>query len=250
MNSLQYFWTPEGALPPGVGFSLWGPAHCAWLLCAAALGTGLCRVYRGRDGRGRGRLRRGVGTATVLLEAVKDLNLLVQGAMSVYFLPLHLCGLAVFFSFWHSLRPGRTLGNFLYSTCMPGAAFALLFPDWTAFPPLALQSILAFVNHTLLVCYPLMLVRGGDLRPDARRLPACFALLLGLGGAVYLVDRSVQANYMFLLQPAPGSPLEWFARRLGVPGYVAGYIPMLAAVWLLLYLPFRPRPGSQGRPGP
>ena len=37
--------------------------------------------------------------------------------------------LAVFFTFAHSRKPGKTLGNFLYSCCMPGAVFALLTPD-------------------------------------------------------------------------------------------------------------------------
>ena len=69
--------------------------------------------------------------------------------------------------------------------------------------------------------------------------PRCFALLLALAAVVYGFDRIVGANYMFLLAPAPGSPLEWFAGFLGNPGYLLGYLPMLAAVWAALYLPGR-----------
>ena len=241
---MDWFFALEQDLPPGAGFRLWGPGHLGMLalcgLAAAALGLGYCRL----DPAGRGRLRRGLGLAVLLCEAAKDANLIAQGVMGVYFLPLHLCGLAVFFTFWHSLlRPegelGRTLGNFLYSTCMPGAAFALLFPDWTAYPLLGFHSLVAFLVHTLLVAYPLVQVAAGDLRPEPGLLGRCLALLAGLAGAVYLFDRTFEANYMFLLEPAPGSPLEWFAGAFGNPGYLLGYVPMLALVWLLLYLPFR-----------
>ncbi|MBR1660085.1 MAG: TIGR02206 family membrane protein, partial [Oscillospiraceae bacterium] len=67
----------------------------------------------------------------------------------------------------------------------------------------------------------------------------CFAILAALAAAVYVFDRVFSANYMFLLSPAAGSPLEWFSLFLGIPGYLLAYIPMLALLWALLYLPFR-----------
>ena len=236
---MKIFFAPESELPADVGFTLYGGSHiCALLLCAL-LAAALCLRYRGLDSGGRRRLRLAVGWLVLLCEAAKDINLLAQGAFSVYYLPLHLCGLAVFLSFAHALQGGDTLGNLLYGTCMPGALFALLFPDWTAYPVWAYHSAVAFLVHTLLVVYPLMQVLGGDIRPRVRRLPKCFLLLLAMAAPVYAFDRIFGANYMFLLLPAPGSPLEWFAALLGVPGYLLGYIPMLLLVWSALYLPFR-----------
>ena len=238
---MELFFTLEQDLPAGVGFALWGREHIAWLCIALALGTILCMSYRRAGARGRAALRVGTGCAVLLCEALKDVNLIVQGAFGVYYLPLHLCGLAVFFTFYHCLRPGETVGNFLYSTCMPGAAFALLFPDWTMYPAFCYHSLVAFVVHTLIVVYPLMLVCGRDLRPSVLLLPRCLAILAALAAAVYVFDRIFRANYMFLLQPAAGSPLEWFASFLGNPGYLLGYVPMLILIWGLLYLPFRKR---------
>ena len=238
---MKYFFTLEDELPDGVGFPLWGREHIEWLCIALALGTILCLGYRRAGARGRAALRVCTGSAVLLCELLKDANLIVQGAFSVYYLPLHLCGLAVFFTFFHSLRPGETVGNFLYSTCMPGAAFALLFPDWTMYPAFCYHSLVAFAVHTLIVVYPLMLVFSGEWRPSVRYLPRCLALLLGLAAAVYLFDRRFHANYMFLLQPAAGSPLEWFASFLGNPGYLLGYVPMIVLIWGLLYLPFSKR---------
>lgn len=235
---MEHFFTPDSLLPAGVGFSLWDGMHLRWLLICAALIALLCIVCCRLRERGRRALRIGVGCAILLCEVLKDVNLIRFGVFDRWYLPLHLCGLAVFFSFYHCLRPGKTVGNFLYSTCAPGALFALLFPDWTAYPPFAYHSIVAFTVHSLLVAYPLMQVCSGDLKPDARELPRCFCILLALAVPIYLFDRVFHTNYMFLLAPSPGSPLEWFADLLGNPGYLLGYLPMTAAVWGLLYLPF------------
>lgn len=236
---MKTFFALENELPADAGFALWSGAHFAALALAAALILLLCLLFRRAGGRGRAALRRGVGWAVLALELLRAGNLIVRGAYTVYYLPLHLCGLAVFFTLGHALRPNALIGNFLYSTCMPGAVFALLFPDWTAYPIWSYHSLVALAVHALLAAYPLMLLAGGALRPEARWLPRCFALLLALAAAVYGFDRLVGANYMFLLAPAPGSPLEWFAGFLGNPGYLLGYLPMLAAVWAALYLPFR-----------
>ncbi len=235
---MKLFFTLEEDLPAGVGFSLWGVAHIAWLGIAAVIVAALCLVYRRAPESGRRRLRRALGWAVLACEALKDVNVAAQGRFDVWYLPLHLCGLAVFFTFAHSRRPGRTLGNFLYSCCMPGAAFALLTPDWTAYPPFSYHAIVGFLVHALLIAYPLMHVVGGDLRPEAKQLPRCLGILLCCAVPIWVFNRFFGTNYMFLSRPSPGSPLEWFASFLGVPGYLLGYLPMLAAVWLLLYLPF------------
>ena len=235
----EFFFTTEEYLPPDVGFTLFGWEHLLWLFICLALVAALCLICRRGSARGRVRFRRALGLAVLGCEFARDANLVIQGVFGVYYLPLHLCGLAVFLTLWHSLRPVETLGNLLYSTCMPGAFFAVLFPDWTAFPAFSYHSIVGFTVHALLIAYPLSLVLAGDLRPDARRLPRCLLWLLGMALPVWLFDRAVDANYMFLLRPTDGSPLAWFASFLGTPGYLLGYVPMIALVWLALYLPFQ-----------
>lgn len=222
-----------------MGFALYGREHIAWLAISAALGLLLCLSYRRLDAPGRRRLRLGTGWTILLCEVLKQANLMAAGVFGLNYLPLHLCGLAVFFCFYHALRPGQTVGNFLYSTCMPGALAAILFPDWTAYPAFSYHSIVAFTVHTLLVAYPLMQVLAGDIRPGVRYLPRCLGILAALAAPVYVFDRLTRRNYMFLLWPAKGSPLEWFAGLLGNPGYLLGYIPMIALIWCLLYIPFR-----------
>ncbi len=222
----------------GIGFSLFDRSHIIWLALSALLIVLLCFAYLKTADEKRTKFRRVVGSVIFSCEVIKDTQLIAAGVFSVYYLPLHLCGIAVFLSFYHSFCGGETLGNFLYSTCMPGAAFALLFPDWTASPPFCLKSMVSFIVHALITAYPIMCVLGKDIRPDHKKLPKCFLILLGLAVPVYVFDRIFRANFMFLLRPSADSPLEWFAGFLGVPGYILGYIPMLLLVWAVLYLPF------------
>ncbi len=238
MRLTENFFTPASQLPPGAGFKLYGRDHICWLIICLAAGTALCLIYRRLGTRGRERMRLNLGLGVLLCELLKDINLIVQGEFGIYYLPLHLCGLAVFFTLGHSIRPNETVGELLYSSFMPGALFAILFPDWTACAAFSFHSIVGFTVHLLIVTYPLMLTMGGDLRPSVRRLPRCLLILLCLAAPVYVFDRIFNANYMFLLSPAVGSPLEWFAALLGNPGYLLGYLPMLTLIWCALYFPF------------
>ena len=222
----------------GIGFTLFDRQHILWLVIAAVIIALLCVLYIKTNREKRKIFRRVIGCAIFACEVIKDAQLILAGVYSVYYLPLHLCGLAVFFTFYHSFCGGDTLGNFLYSTCMPGALFALLFPDWVASPPFCLKSLVSFIVHTLIVAYPLFCTAGKDIKPDYRKLPKCFFILLIIAVPVYAFDRIFRANFMFLLLPSAGSPLEWFANILGIPWYVLGYIPMIIVVWTLLYLPF------------
>ena len=234
---MEYFFTVEEHFPAGVGFELFDARHIMWLAVCTVIVLLFCGCYRRLSDTGRRRFRRFTGLLILLCEVTRDAHLILAGVFSVYYLPLHLCGLAMFFCFYHCLFGGETTANFLYSTCMPGAVFALVFPDWTGTPAFCLESMLSFLIHALIVCYPLLLICSGELKPKMKYLPRCLLILLALAIPVYAFDRIFRANYMFLLSPAPDSPLEWFAGFLGSPGYILGYIPIIAAVWLLLYLP-------------
>ena len=120
---------------------------------------------------------------------------------------------------------------------MPGALAALLFPDWSYYPALHFMTVCSFALHILVFCTILMQVPGRDIRPDVESLPQCLGIMLAIAIPVYVFDVLTNTNYLFLNWPSPGSPLELFA-FLGRPGYLLGYIPLIAVVWLFLYPPF------------
>lgn len=221
----------------GLGFALFAEEHMAYMLLCAALIGQLCLLYLAGGSKRRRALDLGLALGTVALELTRALLLALSGEYGVGHLPLHLCTMAVYILLFHSLCRGRLTGQFLFAFCMPGAAAAILMPDWSYYPPLHFMTVCGFLLHALIVAYPLMLTLGGDLRPDVRQLPKCLGLMLLLAAPVYVFDRLFDTNYMFLNWPPENTPLAWFG-FMGRPFYVLAYLPMLAAVWAVLYMPF------------
>ena len=192
-------------------------------------------------------MRRTLAISGLGLELLRAGLLALHGEYNIGRLPLHLCSMAVYIIVLHALRGGRGVGQFLYAFCMPGAVVAILFPDWSYYPALSFMTLSGFAIHTLIVAYVLMQTVGGDIQPDIRKLPFCLGIMLLIALPVYIFDRVTDTNYMFLNWPAENSPLEWFS-FLGRPGYLLGYIPMIAAVWVLLYFCVRlPAGRKKGR---
>lgn len=223
--------------PEAAGFGQFSAAHGLYLAVAALSALLLCLFYRHLDGERRRRLRLALASSALALQLLRAVLLMTGGAYTIGRLPLHLCAMAVYISFFHALRGGRLLGQFLYAFCMPGAAAALLFPDWSYYPALHFMTVCSFALHILVFCYILMQVPCGDIRPDLKSLPQCLGIMLAIAIPVYVFDVLTNTNYLFLNWPSPASPLELFA-FLGRPGYVLGYLPLIAVVWLVLYLPF------------
>ena len=221
----------------GMGFSLFGSAHLCWIAGAVLLICTLCFAYRSSSGRVRRKLSRLTALLCLLIELSTAAFMLSRGFYGIQTLPLHLCGLAVYLTAFHSLRGGRLLGEFLYALCMPGAFFAVLFPDWAYYPPFHVITLSSFFLHILLAAYPAMSVCAGEIKPRPSHCPKLLGIMLLIAVPVYFFNIYFGTNYMFLSYPSPGSPLEWFA-FLGRPGYILGYLPILAVVWGLLYLPF------------
>lgn len=234
---LECFFTPEKDLPIGVGFEPLGMAHLGML---GGLGVFICAVVLlGCRLRTAGRLRllRGISVSMVLLELIKDLVLALQGAFSVGYLPLHLCSIAMFICLFWAYRPAWDgAGQCLYSLCLSGGVAALLFPDWSRMPLWHFQSLHSFFYHALLVAVPLTAVCSGMVRPRVRKVWKPMVFLGGAAVPVYGFDWLFGTNFMFLRHPVPGTPLELCARFPG--GYLLGYGLLVAAVLVLLNLPF------------
>lgn len=218
---------------PMAGFGRFSPAH---LLLLSGLGLLLLGAYlfcrkKPRPGRSLARVS---AWLLLLTELGRAAVLLALGLYDRGRLPLHLCTLSVYLYFIHMLRPGPVLGQFIYAFSMPGAAFALVFPDWADYPLWHFISLSSFLLHFLLLLYPVTALALGDIKADIRRLPGCAALMLALALPVLALNRLLGTNYMFLSWPPPGTPLDLFA-PLGRPGYLLGFVPLVLAVWALLY---------------
>lgn len=228
----------------GEGFALFGPVHLVTLALLALFCVVCCRAYRACKAAGRRRWRLFVSFFLPAAELLRDALLLQAGLFGVDYLPLHLCGLALFLCTAHALHPCDWLAQVLYGLCLPGAVAALLFPNWSACGPGSFRFWHGFLFHIAIVLYVTMQVYAGELRPAPRRAWKCAVFLAAAVPPVYLFDRYFQVNYMFVNWPSPGSPLEGFAARWGVPGYLLPYTLLVCAMVAGMYLPwvFRRQP--------
>ena len=118
---------------------------------------------------------------------------------------------------------------------LTGALVAMLFPTWNRLPAINLMCIHSFTVHIQLVCYPLMLFAGGDIRPDIRKVPACLLLLGGLALVALGCNLLLDTNFMFLMYAGAGNPLKLFEDLWG--NHLWGFAVIIPAVIAVMHVP-------------
>ena len=234
----QYFWMYRSELPAGVGWQVFDATHFLWLGFMALLCAALCVWYAKTQPPKRLGFKRKLAWVLMALEIGKDLYLLIIGHFDVSYLPFHMCGLALFVYLVDAYRPCDTSSQLMYCLCMPGAMAALLFPDWTVYPPLNALALQSFLVHALLMTYVLMQLCTGELVPNAKSVWKCAVFLLIITPPIYFLNKLWNVNFLFVNTPSAGSPLMILGDLLGNPGYLLGYVALVGVVWALLYLPW------------
>lgn len=230
----MFFLTDE-QIPAGVGFETFGLTHILWLLAGGLLCAGACIIYRKLPADKRKRMLTVLGICIFLLEIVKDLVLTLCGQIGWRHLPLHLCGVNILLIAFDVVKQTKTVRGFLYYFCIPGAALALLFPNWTEVPVWNFFHLHSFMIHILLVLYPLLLVTTGQVPTELKTMLKSVALLVAMAIPVYGLNLLWDTNFMFLMKPDSGNPLEFFEKLLG--SHLWGFPILLPAVLFVMYVP-------------
>lgn len=230
----MFFMTKE-TVPEGVGFNTFDITHLGFLIPLLTACVIAAVIYRKLDHKKRNAMRMTFGLLIVGLEIVKDIVAAAVGDFGVGHLPFHLCGINVLLIGFDLLKPTKTVRNFLYYFCIPGAMLALLFPNWTVLPCLNFFFLHSFVIHALLVAYPLLLVVGGEVKPTIKTMPKGIALLICLAIPIYFINLIFDTNFMFLMEPETGNPLGLFERAFG--SHLWGFPILLPVVMFIMYLP-------------
>ena len=233
---LDYFFTYGSKLPPDVGFPMFGAAHILWLLIGTAATVLLSLKYKKSPDEDRRLMDKLVGWFLVGLIWIRTYYLMVVGYMDVYELPLHLCSLAGFLCVIHAYRDADWLGQTLYALCLPGTVAALVFPDWTYYPPIHFITIEGFLFHFGVVAYVVFQLISGRIRPSLRGLWKVLVFLAVAVPPIYFFNKHFHTNYFFVNVPSPGSPLEWFMQAFGDPGWLLGYAALVLVIMLLMEL--------------
>ena len=232
---MHYFWDTEETIPEGLGFSHFDLTHLIWLgITAAVLAAGFLWGRKMTDTQAR-RFRKSLALLILANELFKHISLLIGGNFSFGYLPLHLCNINIFLILIYAWKPSKMLGNFLYCICIPGALAAMLFPSWSSLPVWNAQHLHGFTFHIMLMLYPVVLLGGGRIRPEARQLPKCVLLLAGLAVIAFAANSFMDTNFMFLSH-GKDTPLQWFEDAWG--NHLYGLPILLAAVLAVMYLPW------------
>lgn len=208
------------------------------LAAFAVLAVLNCILYRKLGQKGRKIWRIVVASLLVLDEIYKQIPLFVNGLFTLGYLPLHLCSINIFVIAFHALKPTKSVGNYLYTVCIPGAMAALLFPTWNALPGANYMLIHSFTVHILLALYPIVLTVSGEIKPELKELPKALLLLTGLAAFALICNLLMDANFMFLMYADPGNPLYlfkelWGSHLLGFPVIITGVLLVMHTPWLI-----------------
>jgi hypothetical integral membrane protein (TIGR02206 family) len=233
----RLFFTYRDQIPDGLGFEHYGLKHILFLLGITAFVVLFGRLYKRSGEWLRRRMRVGAALVIVLMEAMKQTLLAVQGNYTWEILPLHLCGMTIFLIAIHTLRPNRVTGEILYALSIPGAVFALLCADWTMYPIWNFFCLQSFLIHMMELAYPIMLLGTGEIRPRVGRLWIPALYLAVVTPIIYRLNHVWDTNFFFINEAAPGSPMSLLQGILGSPGYVFGTGGVVALVWIVLYTP-------------
>lgn len=231
---MEYFFTYSDDLPSGCGFELFGLTHVIWLIAVCVLVFIVLFLYDNLNEACREMTLKTAGAFLFFLIVIRIVVIVLLNRMSVYELPLHLCSIAGILCFIHSGHHYGYIGQILYTLCLPGTISALLYPNWDEYPPVSFISVQSFLFHGGIVLYVLLAMKGGIIVPAFSGIIYSVIFLLVITPPVYMLDRILNVNYLFVLRPSGGSPLEWLAEWMGVPGYLIGYAVLVIGVMLIM----------------
>lgn len=229
------FLTTKDHIPEGVGFEAYDITHIIWLLAALLLYVVACIFFKKLSAHRQKNVLIVLGAYIFAQEVVKNLLLVIINEFSWGHLPLHLCGINILLIGFDVIKPTKLVRSFLYYFAIPGAALALIFPNWTALPVLNFFHLHSFTIHILLVLYPLLLVTSGQVNTDLKSAFRGILLLVALAVPVYFLNLLLDTNFMFLMEPDSGNPLALFETLLG--SHLWGFPILLPVVILIMYAP-------------
>ena len=225
-----------------IGFEPFSKGHLIWLSVLAIAMLAVVAVYKRSSDKTQAGIRKAFGLGLLIMETVKDIIIVAVGAPLSAYLPLHLCGYALFFVLIDAFAPKQKVtGQLMAYAFGPGALSALLFPGWAMLPLFwNFLTIHSFIFHWGIVTYTVMRLAAGEIRPDHKGIWMSFFTMAILAVPAYLVDMKYGYNYMFIYKVQRNSPLEiaWniLGTRFGRPGYIAGEMILVIVIFYALYL--------------
>ena len=238
---LSEFWYTRGTrkelLPDYVGFTHFSPVHLFITAVFILIIIAAMLYYKRLDEKSRRKFLYVMAVLLIADELFKHICSAATGQWIWEYLPLHLCSINIFMCVFNAFKRDSLSAEILYATCVPGASLALLMPTWTNLPFWNFMSIHSNSVHLLLAMYPLLLIAGG-FRPDFRRLPKVFLVLVFECVPIFFINKVLDTNFFFLNGTENNPLLEFLAVIFGEKLYFLGLPILLVIVWAAMYLPW------------
>lgn len=225
-------------LPVGSGFKMFGTIHLVWLFVIFSFSIIISVFYRNLpEDAAKRKFRMIIGIIMPVVSIYRDAVLMITGHFDRFYLPLHLCGMALWIGALYCFTTWRFVGVVYVLLCVPGALSALIFPDWVDYPLWNYMHIHDFISHGLIVTWGMCLMVSGEIIPRWREI--WIPVVFGLVGVLILtpVNKWLGTNYWFLSSPSAGSPLVPIMRLTGERWYIVGYIlfvTVIVMIWLFV----------------
>ncbi len=231
----EHYFTYWSDLPSDSGYDIFGTVHLIWLVGITIAIILYAAKYSQWPPAVQSRVLKTLAVIMLAMEAYREIVLTVTGHMEFENLPLHLCGLAIFVEVLFAFFPNTFLGEFTCVACLPGAASALIFPDWLRYPTINYMNLHGFIMHGILVLFPILVLLSGKCVPNIRHIymPALFFAVSA--PILHRLNVLWGSNFMFLNRPSNGSPFETVYEMYGYGGYLAVFGVTVFAVILAMY---------------
>jgi uncharacterized membrane protein YwaF len=241
-------WVEEyGDTPSWSWFSL---THILILVATIIFCVIFAYLYRKGDDKKR-KIYQWIIVGLMLVEEAQMFIIsIATNQFEIGFLPLHLCGINIFFCIAHAIWGKNWISEFLYALALPGALLALIVPTWTSVPPNNFIFIFSTGYHIFLIAYPIMLLAGG-FKPKFKNLKYVAYVLIPLSIVIFGINQFTNhmavvtnnfkfwsTNFMFLYKPE--SLFTVLANLFHLEGmwYLITLPFLLVLIWGLFYTPW------------
>ena len=235
---------------PENSWNWFGLTHILILLVTVLFCVVVSLLYK-RANEEKRKVLRWVVVGLMLAEEVWMFTLsFITKQFEIGFLPLHLCGINIFFCMAYTIKPKDWIADLLYGLALPGAFLALIVPTWTLVPAWNFIFIFSTGYHIFLIAYPIMLLAGG-FKPNYKNLWKVGLTLVCLCVVIFGINQFDaymasktgnvtfwKTNFMFLYEPE--SVITIVANLLGLKGmsFLLILPMMLVIIWGLFYTPW------------
>lgn len=234
MDFTQLFKTAEN-VDAGYSSGVFTPTHLTVLASMLATIFIIALIYKRSTPENRARIQRYIAWFVLINEILKNLYAWAIGQIDWSYLPLHLCGMNILLIWAYQITRNKGVAEWLYAFGLPGALVALITPSWSALPVLNIMFWQSNTIHVGLATFPILLLIDG-FRPNAKRFIKVLPWLFAYAALIFPLNKWLGTNFLFINFAPLGTPFVVFEKILGNPGYILGFLGVVAVVNVVMYM--------------